>query len=157
MFFRYIDFIFAPFRAIHNKILGVKNIKGNIQIDARRAQAMGRRGKQQAANANQKMQQYAGANGQPQQGAPPVAGQPGQPQHGHPQQGYPPQPVHHGDVDRRPASIADQRAFCERHLLPWALDCCNAITQNSIAKFYRQVASYTCSFLALERDSLAIE
>jgi len=62
-----------------------------------------------------------------------------------------------GDADRRPASIAEQKAFCERHLLPWAFDCCSAITQNSVAKFYRQVASYTSSFLALERDSFAID
>jgi TorA maturation chaperone TorD len=62
-----------------------------------------------------------------------------------------------GDGDRRPASIAEQKAFCERHLLPWAFDCCSAITQNSVAKFYRQVASYTRTFLALERDSFAIE
>ena len=62
-----------------------------------------------------------------------------------------------GDADRRAASIAEQKAFCERHLLPWAFDCCSAITQNSVAKFYRQVASYTSSFLALERDSFAID
>ena len=62
-----------------------------------------------------------------------------------------------GDGDRPPAPIADQRAFCERHVLPWVFDCCVAITQTPIAKFYRQVASYTCCFLALERDSFAIE
>ena len=27
MFLKYIDFIFAPFRAVNNKILGIKNIK----------------------------------------------------------------------------------------------------------------------------------
>jgi TorA maturation chaperone TorD len=62
-----------------------------------------------------------------------------------------------GDADRRPASIAEQKAFCERHLLPWVFDCCGAITQNSVAKFYQRVASYTGSFLAIERDSFAIE
>ena len=92
MFFRYIDFIFAPFRAIHNKILGVKNIKGNIQIDARRAKALGKRGQMAAANANQKMQQYGGANGQQQQA------QPGQPQ----PQGYPPQAYQQGAQQMQP-------------------------------------------------------
>jgi TorA maturation chaperone TorD len=62
-----------------------------------------------------------------------------------------------GDGDRPPMPIADQRAFCERHLLPWVFNCCSAITQNSIAKFYRRVASYTSVFMALERDSFAIE
>ena len=46
---RYIDFIFAPFRAINNKILGVKNIKGNIKVDVNRAKALGKRGKNFAA------------------------------------------------------------------------------------------------------------
>ncbi|HEU4615564.1 MAG TPA: hypothetical protein VFS15_25895, partial [Kofleriaceae bacterium] len=55
MFFRYIDFIFAPFRAVRNKVLGVQTIKGNIQVDARRAKSMGVRGKNYAKNANQKL------------------------------------------------------------------------------------------------------
>jgi TorA maturation chaperone TorD len=29
-----------------------------------------------------------------------------------------------GDADRPPAPVAEQRAFCERYLLPWAFDCC---------------------------------
>ena len=62
-----------------------------------------------------------------------------------------------GDADRPPESIAAQKAFCERHLLPWVFDCCSAITQNSVAKFYQHVASYTRCFLAIERDSFAIE
>jgi TorA maturation chaperone TorD len=62
-----------------------------------------------------------------------------------------------GDGDRPSAPFADQKAFCERHLLAWAFDCCSAISQNSIANFYRRVASYTSCFLALERDSFAIE
>ena len=47
MFLRYIDFIFAPFRAIRNKIVGVQNIKGNIRVDVGRAKSLGRRGKQE--------------------------------------------------------------------------------------------------------------
>ena len=94
MFFKYIDFIFAPFRAINNKILGVKAVKGNIQVDANRAKAMGKRGQQFAGKANQAVagqQQQAGA--QHQQGAP----QQGYPQQGgHPQQGYPQQGYQQG-------------------------------------------------------------
>ena len=62
-----------------------------------------------------------------------------------------------GDAGRRPASIAEQRAFCETHLLPWAFDCCAAISTSLLANYYWQVASFTCCFLALERDSFAIE
>jgi hypothetical protein len=104
MFLRYIDFIFAPFRAINNKILGVKNIKGNIQVDINRAKSMGKRGQRFAKDANQKvgqlghMGQQNGQNGQPQNGAPqqqgyqPQMGYQQQPQQG-PQMGYQQQPA----------------------------------------------------------------
>jgi hypothetical protein len=45
MFLKYIDFIFQPFRAINNKIIGARNIKGNIQVDINRAKSLGLRGK----------------------------------------------------------------------------------------------------------------
>jgi hypothetical protein len=53
MFLRYLDFIFAPFRAINNKIIGVKNIKGNFKGDIMRAKSLGARGKDAAARAGQ--------------------------------------------------------------------------------------------------------
>jgi TorA maturation chaperone TorD len=59
-----------------------------------------------------------------------------------------------GDVGRPPAPIA---AFCERFLLPWAFECCAAISQCAIANYYTKVAQLSRSFLALERDSFAIE
>ena len=62
-----------------------------------------------------------------------------------------------GEAGRRPATIAEQRAFCETHLLPWAFDCCIAISTSLLANYYRQVASFASCFLALERDSFAIE
>ena len=43
-----------------------------------------------------------------------------------------------GDAERRPAPIAEQRAFFERHLLPWAFDCCAAISNCPLANYYRQ-------------------
>lgn len=84
MFLRYIDFIFAPFRAINNKIIGVRNIKGNFAVDVRRARAMKLRGQQYAAGVNQKVAQHAG--GQQAAGVQPVAGG----QNGVQQQAYQP-------------------------------------------------------------------
>lgn len=62
-----------------------------------------------------------------------------------------------GNADRHPAPIAEQRAFCERHVMPWALDCCAAISQCPLANYYLKVASFTYCFLAIERDSFAID
>ena len=62
-----------------------------------------------------------------------------------------------GNADRPPATIAEQRAFCETYLLTWAFGCCAAISQCAIANYYVQVAQFSTSFLALERDSFAIE
>jgi TorA maturation chaperone TorD len=56
-----------------------------------------------------------------------------------------------------PAPIAVQRAFFDRWLDGWPLRCCAAIKQSSIANYYRRVAECTEMFLALERDSFAIE
>ncbi len=62
-----------------------------------------------------------------------------------------------GDGERRSAGIADQRAFFERHLGSWAFECCAAIRACPIANYYVQVAEFTHYFLALERDSFAID
>jgi hypothetical protein len=66
-FLQYIDFIFAPFRAINNKIIGVKNVKGNFMVDVNRSKAMLKRGKNFVGRANEKINHYAGG----QQGGPP--------------------------------------------------------------------------------------
>src|SRR5215470_4695793 len=82
MFLRYLDFIFAPFRAIQNKILGVQNIKGNIQVDINRSKAMANQGKQMAGQVgqfNQKLNQAAGQPGAPMQQQPGMPGAPGAP------------------------------------------------------------------------------
>ena len=62
-----------------------------------------------------------------------------------------------GDAERPPADIAVQRDFCERHLLSWVFACCTAIMDCPIANYYRHVASFASCFLALERDSFAME
>ena len=62
-----------------------------------------------------------------------------------------------GDDERDPASLEEQRAFIDRHVLPWVQDCCIAISLNSVANYYRRVAEFTQCFVALERDSFATE
>jgi FHA domain len=66
MFYRYLDVIFAPFRAMRNKWTGVQNMKGNVQMDFRRVKSLGRQGKNALGDVgqfNQKLNQM----GQPQQ------------------------------------------------------------------------------------------
>ena len=61
-----------------------------------------------------------------------------------------------GHDDRSPAPVSLQHEYFTRHLVPWVFDCCTAIENNSIANYYRRVAQFTGSFMALERDSFAI-
>jgi TorA maturation chaperone TorD len=61
-----------------------------------------------------------------------------------------------GDAERSPATIDAQRAFFDRHLAPWGVDCCAAISANSVANYYRRVAEFAQCFMALERDSFAL-
>jgi TorA maturation chaperone TorD len=62
-----------------------------------------------------------------------------------------------GRGEHRPASPETQRAFFEKRIAPWAFDCCNAILNSSVANYYVRVASLTNRFLAIERDSFAID
>jgi len=62
-----------------------------------------------------------------------------------------------GDGERPPASIGVQKAFFDRHLLPWVPDCCIAISANSVANYYLRVAEFVQCFVALERDSFALD
>ena len=62
-----------------------------------------------------------------------------------------------GDSTRDPVNVAAQRAFFERWIGGWANRCCAAIHTHAIANYYRRVAECTECFLALERDSFAIE
>ena len=56
-----------------------------------------------------------------------------------------------------PSSFTDQRRFFEIYVSPWVPGCCAAIIASAIANYYRRVAEFTQSFVAIERDSLAIE
>ena len=62
-----------------------------------------------------------------------------------------------GQDDRRPASLDLQRALFEQHISSWAFACCNAIIDSPVANYYRRVAQFSIAFLALERDSFAID
>jgi TorA maturation chaperone TorD len=57
----------------------------------------------------------------------------------------------------RPFPIEEQRAFFERYIAPWASSCCAALSSNSVANYYRRVGEFTEAFLALERDSIAMD
>jgi len=62
-----------------------------------------------------------------------------------------------GDGERPPAPVEQQRNFLNKRLLSWVFDCCAAIQKSSLANYYGRVAELTSQFLALERDSLAID
>jgi TorA maturation chaperone TorD len=56
-----------------------------------------------------------------------------------------------------PCAFAEQREFFAGYVSPWVPACCNAIRNSSIANYYRRVAEFTEFFMAIERDSFAIE
>ena len=62
-----------------------------------------------------------------------------------------------GDGERPPAELRDSAMFFDRHVAPWVFACCTAIDESSVANYYRRVAQFTRCFLALERDSLAMD
>jgi TorA maturation chaperone TorD len=62
-----------------------------------------------------------------------------------------------GDGERPPAQIAQQRSFFDRHLATWVTECCTAIVDSPVANYYCRVAQFCSCFMALERDSLAMD
>jgi TorA maturation chaperone TorD len=62
-----------------------------------------------------------------------------------------------GGEGRPPAPISIQQTFFEAHIGPWAQDFCNAILRSPLANYYRRVAEFGSLFVAIERDSFAIE
>ena len=50
-----------------------------------------------------------------------------------------------------------QREFYRRNIDPWVNVCCNAICAKALANYYLRVAQFTDSFMAVERDSFAID
>jgi TorA maturation chaperone TorD len=62
-----------------------------------------------------------------------------------------------GDSTRPPANLSVQKGFFATHIGTWVFDLCAALKNCSLANFYRPVAEFAELFMALERDSLAIE
>jgi TorA maturation chaperone TorD len=62
-----------------------------------------------------------------------------------------------GQDERKPAPVAAQRAFFERHIACWVFSCCSAIRESAIANYYACVAELTEQYMALDRDALAME
>ena len=56
-----------------------------------------------------------------------------------------------------PCPFAQQREFFVGYVSPWVSICCDAIKISPIANYYRRVAEFTQYFMAIERDSFAIE
>jgi TorA maturation chaperone TorD len=57
----------------------------------------------------------------------------------------------------QPLAIDGQREFFSANIGTWATLCCNAICAKSVANYYVRVAQFTGCFMAVERDSFAIE
>jgi TorA maturation chaperone TorD len=62
-----------------------------------------------------------------------------------------------GQGERRPVVISEQRAFFNAHLASWIFSCCSAIEHYPVANYYRRVAQFAHCYLAIERDSLAMD
>ena len=58
-----------------------------------------------------------------------------------------------GDVADAPASIEQQRHFFAKHLQPWVVQCCGAITQSEKANYYRRVAAFAQAFFEIETQA----
>lgn len=62
-----------------------------------------------------------------------------------------------GHEDRKPAPVATQRAFFERHIAPWVFSCCTAMKHCTIANYYQRVGEFAEQYMALDRDALAMD
>ena len=62
-----------------------------------------------------------------------------------------------GAAGVEPFPLADQRRFFEAHVGSWVFACCTAINMCPLANYYRRVGQFTEFFMAIERDSFAIE
>ena len=62
-----------------------------------------------------------------------------------------------GTPEMGPIPLPEQRKFFDAYVAAWAPACCAAIIQSPVANYYRRVAQFTDSFVAIERDSFAIE
>lgn len=56
-----------------------------------------------------------------------------------------------------PFPLLEQRRFFDAYVAAWVPRCCTAIIESPVANYYRRVAEFTDSLVAVERDSFAIE
>ena len=62
-----------------------------------------------------------------------------------------------GGEGRAPAPLEVQRRFFESRIASWAFGCCDAILICSLANYYRRASEFAKVFLAIERDSIAMD
>ena len=62
-----------------------------------------------------------------------------------------------GASGRAAQPLAVQKQFFDRFLSGWVDRCCDAIMQCMVANYYRRVAEFTSLFMAVERDSFAMD
>ena len=55
-----------------------------------------------------------------------------------------------GDVTNAPAPLVEQKRFFLKHLQPWALQCCDATTNNDNSNYYKRVAAFAKVFFQIE-------
>ena len=62
-----------------------------------------------------------------------------------------------GDLDTRPASVEEQRAFFTAHMQPWVQKCCASILASDKANFYKRVAAFAHAFFAIEIEAFDMD
>ena len=62
-----------------------------------------------------------------------------------------------GGQGRASAPLAEQRRFFETRIAPWAFRCCAAISASPLANYYRCASEFSQTFLAIEREALAMD
>ena len=62
-----------------------------------------------------------------------------------------------GDPARPPSKLIIQKGFFETHVGSWVFDLFSSLKESPLANFYRPVAEFAELFMALERDSFAID
>jgi TorA maturation chaperone TorD len=56
-----------------------------------------------------------------------------------------------------PRTVSEQQPYFGAYVAPWVPGCCAAIIASPIANYYRRVAEFTEYFMAIERDSFAMD
>ncbi len=62
-----------------------------------------------------------------------------------------------GDMETRPASVEQQKAFFSKHMQPWVVQFCQAVMQSEKANFYKRAAAFAEAFFVIEIEAFDIE